>query len=74
MLTDYLLFTDNWWNWFLHEYAFTLVVLWALLKTLALCDPTNKTNTILDSFKSMLNNGKNFNRRATDPPKEEQIK
>jgi hypothetical protein len=68
MLTEYLIFTDNWWNWFVHEYAYTLVILWALLKCLALLDPTNKTNMILDSFRSLLNNGKSLNRRATDKP------
>ena len=64
MTDTYILFTDAWWNWFVHEYAFSLVILWALLKTLAILDPTNKTNDILDSFRSFLNTG--MNRRTTD--------
>lgn len=69
-MTEYILFTDNWWNWFVHEYAYTLVILWALLKTLALCDSTNKTNQILDSFRSLLNTGNSLNRRTTDRPED----
>ena len=68
---DFILFTDNWWNWFIHEYAFTLGLLWALLKALAILDPTNKSNEILESFRSLLNTGSNLNRRMTDTPKEE---
>ncbi len=64
---DYLIFTDNWWNWFVHEYAYTIVVLWALLKTLAMLDPTNKSNEILESFRSLLNVGSNnLGRRTSD--------
>ena len=63
---DFILFTDNWWNWFIHEYAFTLGILWALLKALAILDPTNKSNEILESFRSLLNTGSNLNRRLTD--------
>jgi hypothetical protein len=53
-MTEFIIFTDNWWNWFLHEYAFTLGILWALLKALAILDPSNKTDKILDSFRAML--------------------
>ncbi len=66
-MTDYLIFTDNWWNWFFHEYAFTILVLYALLKCLAMCDPSNKSDTILEAFRSMLSTGQGMNRRATDP-------
>lgn len=66
-MQDYIIFTDNWWNAFLHEYAFTLVILWALLKCLAMLDPTNQSNDILDSFRAMLAGGSTVqNRRATD--------
>ncbi len=72
-MIEYLIFTDNWWNWFLHEYAFTLGLLWALLKTLAILDPSNKTNAILDTFRGLMPGNKELTRRATDrpePPKE----
>lgn len=65
-MTEYLIFTDNWWNWFLHTYSFTIGLGWALLKALAILDPSNKTNTILDSFRSFLPGGKELARRGTD--------
>lgn len=55
---DYIIFTDNWWNWFVHEYAFTLALLFCLLKGLAVLDPTNKTNQIVDSLRSLLTRSK----------------
>jgi len=63
---DYLIFTDDWWNWFFHNYAFSIGILWAILKALAILDPSNKTNTILDSFRSFLPGGKELARRGTD--------
>ena len=69
-MTEYLIFTDNWWNWFLHEYAYTLGLLWALLKALAMLDPTNQSNQILDSFRSLFNTGQSLNRRADDKDKQ----
>ncbi len=66
-MQDYLIFTDHWWNAFLHEYAFTLLILWALLKCLAMLDPTNHSDEILDSFRAMLSGGAaSRNRRITD--------
>lgn len=69
---DAIIFTDNWWNWFLHEYAFTLGVGWAVLKAIAVLDPSNKTNQVLDTFRGLVaREPKEMNRRATDqPPKE----
>ena len=72
-MTEYLIFTDNWWNWFLHEYAYSLGLLWALLKALAFLDPSNKTNAILDTFRGLMPGNKELARRAADkpdPPKE----
>lgn len=54
---DYIIFTDNWWNWFLHEYAFTVALLWALLKALAVLDPSNKTDKVIDSMRSFFERG-----------------
>jgi hypothetical protein len=71
-MTEYLIFTDNWWNWFLHEYAFTLGLLWAFLKTLAILDPSNKTNAILDTFRGLMPGNKELARRATDKPEEKE--
>jgi hypothetical protein len=47
-MTEYTILTDNWWNWFVHEYAFTMAIVWALLKGLAILDPSNKTDKIVD--------------------------
>ena len=63
---EYILFTDNWWNWFLHEYAFTMGLLWAILKALAILDPSNKTNAILDTFRGLVSGSKELARRAED--------
>ena len=72
-MTEYLIFTNNWWNWFFHEYAFTVALLFVLLKGLALLDPTNHSNEILDSLRSLFNTGQSLNRRMNDrrpdPPK-----
>jgi len=65
-MNEYILFTENWWNQFLHEYAFTLGLLWALLKTLAILDPSNSTNKVLDSFRGFMPGGKELARRVTD--------
>ena len=51
-MNEYLIFTDNWWNWFIHEYAFTMGLLWALLKALAVLDPSNESNKVIDSLRS----------------------
>jgi len=45
---DFILFTDSWWNWFLHEYAFSIGVIWALLKMLAILHPGVETNKIME--------------------------
>jgi len=63
---DFMIFTDNWWNWFFHEYAFTIALLFVLLKGLALLDPTNQSNEILDSIRSLFNRGQSLNRRTSD--------
>ena len=57
-MTEYLIFTDNWWNWFIHEYAFTLGLLFALLKGLAVLDPTNKTDKIVESLRALFDKSK----------------
>jgi len=67
-MTEYIMFTDDWWNWFLHTYSFMLGLLWAILKAIAVLDPSNKTNAILDSFRSRMG-GKELERRASDQPK-----
>ena len=54
-MTEYLIFTDNWWNWFVHEYAFTLALLFVLLKGLALLDKTNESNKILELLQGLFN-------------------
>jgi hypothetical protein len=56
-MTEYLIFTDNWWNWFIHEYAFTMGLLWALLKALAVLDPSNESNKVIDSLRSFFEKG-----------------
>lgn len=65
-MTEYTIFTDDWWYWFAKNYGITLGIGWALLKALAILDPSNKTNAILDSFRSFLPGGKELARRATD--------
>lgn len=65
-MIEHMLFTDNWWNAFIHEYAYTLFILWALLKTLAKLDPTNKSDDILESFRALLFSGPPLGRRVTD--------
>ncbi len=52
-MTEYIIFTDSWWNWFLHEYAFTLALLYVLLKGLAILDPSNKSDQIVESLRSL---------------------
>ncbi|OPY89024.1 MAG: hypothetical protein A4E71_00104 [Smithella sp. PtaU1.Bin162] len=52
-MTDFLIFTDNWWNWFLHEYAFTIGLLYALLKGLAVLDPNNNSNKVVDMLQTI---------------------
>lgn len=71
-LVDFIIFTDNWWNAFIHEYAYTLGLLYALLKAIAVLDPSNKTNKIIDSFCSFLPGRaqKELARRETDKPKQ----
>lgn len=73
LLTDYIIFTDNWWNVFIHEYAITIGILWALLKCLAMFDATNKSNTVLESFRNMITGGEclKWKRRATDKKSED---
>lgn len=64
----YDIFTDDWWTWFAHQYSYSMVIVWALLKTVALLDPTNKSNEILDSFRTILSAGNSsMSRRASDP-------
>jgi len=65
---DYIFFTDNWWNWFLHEYAFSLLILYALLRCIAVLDPSNKTNLIIDTFRNVISkrSGKEMARRESD--------
>ena len=66
-MTDPIIFTDDWWNWFLHTYSFMIGLVWAILKALAVLDPTNRTNSILDSFRSRIPGGeKQLARRADD--------
>ena len=48
-MTDPIIFTDDWWNWFLHTYSFMIGLVWAILKALAVLDPTNRTNSISGS-------------------------
>jgi hypothetical protein len=45
---DFTIFTDSWWNWFVHEYAFTLGLLMSLLKGLAILHPGVDSNKIVD--------------------------
>jgi hypothetical protein len=45
---EYMFLTDNWWNWFLHEYAFTMLIIAGLLKVLAMADEGTSTNDIVD--------------------------
>lgn len=52
---QYLIFTDNWWNAFLHEYAFTLALLFVLLKCLAVLDKTNESNKIIELLQNLFN-------------------
>ena len=69
-MTDYILFTDNWWNWFLHEYSFMVGLLWALLKAIAVLDPSNKTNNVLDTFRRLVPGQKELRRREDDKREE----
>ena len=63
---DYILFTDDWWYWFVKNYGITLGLLWAILKALAILDPSNKTNAILDTFRGLVSGSKELARRAED--------
>jgi len=45
---DYVLFTDNWWKWFISEYSYTIALFWALLKGIAVLSPDTPTNKIID--------------------------
>jgi len=65
---DHIIFTDDWWNWFLHTYSFMIALLWAVLKALAILDPSNKSNQVLDTFRGMLSRSpdKDLARREED--------
>lgn len=67
---DPIIFTDDWWNWFLHTYSFMIGLLWAVLKALAILDPSNKTNAILDTFRGLIPGQKEMGRREGDRSKE----
>lgn len=55
---DFIIFTDNWWNWFIHEYAFTLALLWALLKALAVLDPSTRSNKVIEMLQGFFDRRK----------------
>lgn len=68
---EYMIFTDDWWYWFVKNYGVTIAIGWAILKGIAILDPSNKTNQVLDTFRGLLPGQKEMARRATDqPPKE----
>jgi hypothetical protein len=47
-MPDYIMFTDAWWKIFLADYSYTIGIFWALLKGIAVLDPENKSNKIID--------------------------
>jgi len=66
---DYAIFTDNWWFWFVKEYGISIGIIWGILKAIAVLDPSNKTNKVLDTFRSLLpgsKENKELARRAED--------
>ena len=67
---DYLILSDDWWYWIVKTYGISIGLLWAFLKAMAVLDPSNKTNKILDTFRGLIPGNKELARRASDAPEE----
>ena len=56
-MNEFIIFTDNWWNAFVHDYAFTLALLWVLLKCLAVLDKSTESNKVIELLQNFFNRG-----------------
>jgi hypothetical protein len=50
---DELLMSNKWWAWFIDTYTFSIALIFALLKCLAILDKSTETNKVVDYLQGM---------------------